>query len=246
MQNKLCSILKDSLSFPYCSATTFYYLNHIDTPLKFWSNCGDQARRLKNSLFENWFKASYIEDILVGRHRSILCEVWQDTFYLNPYLMHEMPVLLDSLTNKVINSYPMSESAKSIIHISKEGNILNVMKLWPNTARKDSFSFNIGNKIEKDLTYEDHLSRAPHPEQKNLSLRVIDIEVKEVFHVIFDFLRQNLSAISSKGKFERWTIEFNDIIKKMARIIDSSPWEIEDYIMWAFLIREEIIRNGLR
>lgn len=114
-----------------------------------------------------------------------------------------MPVLLDSLTNKVINSYPMSESAKSIIHISKEGNILNVMKLWPNTARKDSFSFNIGNKIEKDLTYEDHLSRAPHPEQKNLSLRVIDIEVKEVFHVIFDFLRQNLSAISSKGKFER-------------------------------------------
>ncbi|EKE30352.1 MAG: hypothetical protein ACD_2C00001G0002 [uncultured bacterium (gcode 4)] len=242
MENKLCSIYKDGLNFPYCSATAFYYLDSIDVPDKFWSNCCDQAKRLNESLLENWFESEYIEDILVGRHRSLLCGSWNEVFFLSPYLMHTEPICITPLSDFNSKSFPFADDHKSLLHISKIWNILNATKHWPNSSRKDVFSFDIRKGVKEDLVYNDHFQRATHLEQKNLSIRVIDFEDSNVLHYIFDFISNEIFAVSSRGRFWKWTWWFLEILWRISQIIGSSPMEIEDYIFGAYLIRQKILK----
>jgi len=70
-----------------------------------------------------------------------------------------------------------------------------------------------------------------HPQQTTLSIRVVDFEDNNnVLHYIFDFTKNKFFAISKAKIFIEDSIEFNEVLKRIAEIIDSSPHEIVDYI----------------
>lgn len=70
-----------------------------------------------------------------------------------------------------------------------------------------------------------------HPEQTTLSIRVVDFEDNNnVLHYIFDFTRNKFFTISKAKIFIENSVEFNDVLKRIAEIIYSSPDEIVDYI----------------
>ena len=241
--NTLNQVYKDSLSFPYCSASAYYFFENIATPENFWSDCYGQIKRLKWELLKNWIQAEYIDDTIVGRHRSLIFKSQEGDFYLSSYLMHGEPVLLGKSSELKIPTHPFVWNDNSILCVSKRNNLLDVTKLWPNSYRKDSFHFDINNTINNDLSYEEYLFRILHPEQTTLSIRVIDFENMEVLHYVFDFTHKKIFAVSSSGKFHKGTREFDEILKRIANVIKSSPEEIEDYIHWAYIIREKMVKE---
>ena len=52
----------------------------------------------------------------------------------------------------------------------------------------------------------------------------------DVLHYIFDFTKKRILTISEGRVFHQNSIKFNEILKRIAQIIDSSPEEIVDYI----------------
>lgn len=241
--NKASEILKKNLEFPYCSASAYYNFDWQKISDNFWWNCCEQAEKLKKDLEKFWIEAKYIDDFTVGRHRSIIMK-WDDwDYYLSPYLMQEKAILLTENIQEDILVHPFIWDKSWILKISKKDNILNVTKLWPNSYRKDIFSYDINKLINDDLSLENHISRVIHPEQTTLSIRVIDFENTDVLHYIFDFKSNKIYTLSSKGRFYIGTKEFDETLKKIANIIDSSPSEIQDFIHWAYKIREKILKH---
>lgn len=241
--NKASEILKKNLEFPYCSASAYYDFDWQNISEKFWWNCCEQAEKLKKDLEKSWIEAKYIDDFTVWRHRSIIMK-WNDwDYYLSPYLMQEKAILLTENIQEDILVHPFIWDKSWILRISKKDNILNVTKLWPNSYRKDIFSYDINKLINDDLSLENHIARVIHPEQTTLSIRVIDFKNIDVLHYIFDFKLNKIYTLSSKGRFYNGTKEFDETLNKIAEIINSNPSEIQDFIYWAYKIREKILKH---
>ena len=244
--NKLFDIHHKSLSYPYCSATSFYVLNGISTLANFGADCIGQAIILKQKLHDASIEAKYIDDQMVGRHRSLICEIAGHSYYLTTYLMHQYPVLLNS-ASLVVPSFPIVQGCSSAIHFSKDNSILEVKKTWANFFRIDRFVFDIDSATSEELSREEWMRRLIHPEQNTISIRVIDFENVEVLHYVMHAMKADKTyAISSKGVSPKGTGEYVRTLRRIAKLIGSAPSEIQDYIGSAYLLRQEMLRSGLR
>lgn len=242
-KEKIDKIYKENLHFPYCSATSFYLLSNIETPTKFWSNCYEQAKKLKNDLKKCNIETKFLEDIKIKRHRSLVYMNKDLVIYFWPYLILPNPIIFENITNLEIDSFPYLVNKNSTVTVNKNSNILNVSKNWPNSNRIDSFYFDLNLATNYERIYEEYLEKILHPEQKNLSIRVIDFENNNLLHYVFDFINHKFYVIFNTTRHDKWSKEFNLVLSRIWKIINSSPSEIEDYIYWWFLNRQKLISN---
>lgn len=198
-KNKLINIYKDNLSSPYCSASTFYLLNGIFPLDKFGTDCVGQAKKLKQKLHDASICTKYIDDNITGRHRSLMCEIEGQLYYMTTYLMHQSPIPLNS-DSLVVPSFPFAHGISSKVFISKRDSILDVKKTWINARRIDEFSFDINGATDEEVSHEEWMRRLVHPEQKTISIRAIDSENVEVLHYVMHASRADRTyTISSLG-----------------------------------------------
>lgn len=239
--NKLIEIYKENLSFPYCSASGYYLLSGICPPDKFGSDCVGQAKILKQKLHDASICAKYIDDNETGRHRSLLCEIEGQLYYMTTYLMHPAPVPLNSGL-LVVPSFPFVQGVSSSIFISIKGTILDVKKTWINSCRIDRFCFDINSANNEELSHEEWMRRLIHPEQKTISIRVMDIVNVEVLHYVMHVSKADRTHTSSSlGVSQKGSGEYNRTLRRIAELIGSSPSEIEEYIYGAYKIRKEML-----
>ena len=239
----LFDIHQKSLSFPYCSATSFYVLNGISAPDNFGADCIGQAIILKQKLHDASIEAKYLDDKIVGRHRSLICEIAGHSYYLTTYLMHQLPVLLDS-ASLIVPSFPIAQGCFSGINFTKKNSILEVKKTWVNSCRIDKFVFDIESASNEELSREEWMRRLIHPEQKTISIRVIDFSNDDVLHYVMHATKADKTyVISSQGVSPKGTGKYDSTLRRIAELICSSPKEIQEYIYGAYLIRETLIKS---
>jgi len=230
--------------YPYSSAAFYYVYNGISPPDKLGTDCVGQAEILKQKLHELSITAKYIEDTIVGRHRSLLCEVDCQQYYMSPYLLHQYPVPLNKATLLVLPTFPVMQGQASKLFITKTDNILEVKKTWLNSSRVDRFCFDLNISTSMELTQQEWMRRLIHPEQKTISIRVLDPLNGEVLHYLINI--ENLNGayvISSNGASYKQSEEFNRVLKRIAELTDSAPSEIEDYIFGALALRHRLLSD---
>lgn len=245
MNKKFNSICNDEFFYPYCSATSFYRLSgaELDFSEKFGSDCVWQSARLKKRLTEAGVRCKYIDDVIVGRHRSLLCDMDGYLYYVSPYLMLDYPVFIGSHKDAnatIATSYPYVGNSPSPVDISLEEGMLSVVKRWNVTGRVDSYRFDLNKTTNDELTSFEYIRRLIHPEQNNLSMRIIDKQEKEVLHYIVPL--SNIACaftLSSKGMARNGTTQYKVVLGRIASLLEATQDEIEDYVIGAVMIRSK-------
>lgn len=185
IRKKLFEILLESLSFQYSSAASMYILDDQRPPKKFGSNCYEQARNTKIALQAAGFEKTYfVEDTIVGRHRSIICETEAGRFLFCPYFMHLDLIHIDAIqADLTIDAYPIVEGIGSTIAVTRTENRITITKSWPRQERIDRFTFDLDRHITSDIDFDDYVARAIHPEQSTLSIRFLNTTTGAIDHL---------------------------------------------------------------
>ncbi|MBT3583165.1 hypothetical protein HN924_03220 [Candidatus Woesearchaeota archaeon] len=170
----------------YSSATSPFLLNGDRWPVQFGTNCCEEAKVLRHILTQFEFsQVYYLDDQLTKRHRSLLCELDNKTYYINPYFMIPQAIELDQLDSIEVDTFPIVNDEYSIVTLTKDGAQLSVTKSWPGSDRKDKFQFDISQAHNNELEFEDYIQRVFHEEQRTLSIRVLDVYTNATDHIVF-------------------------------------------------------------
>lgn len=246
---KLRMILIKALDFQYSSAASMYILDGQHPPKKFGSNCYEQARNLRNALIAAGFDQTYfIEESLVGRHRSLISLINGERFYFNPYFMHCELIDLDATRPKnKFNSYPIVNGNYSPINITMDGNQLTVVKQWPLQKRVDKFIFDINKPIANEWHYEDYFSRVFHPEQTTLSIRFLNTTSGTVDHLAYaidDTIKNNrqlfIKTNENKKILESDSVLFDKKLEELTTLISSNKKETLDFLYGAIDLHKKL------
>jgi hypothetical protein len=230
---------KESLAFPYCSATHFYRHVGIHVPERFGDNCYEQSKRLVNRLEVNGIKARLLKDLMVGRHHSVVAFHDGKEYYLNPYFMHREPILI-SEDNEEHEAYPLN--GNRMITTVLFGKLLMAEKRWPKSKRKDKFMFDLSASV-CELSCEEYTNALLHPEQKTVSIRAIDYESADVLHACRSNEDKSFFCLDMNGRYLRGTRHYDRIIDSLSALIRSNSSEIHDFLWGAGLLREEMLKS---
>ncbi|KKU37144.1 MAG: hypothetical protein UY31_C0010G0012 [Candidatus Wolfebacteria bacterium GW2011_GWE1_48_7] len=228
-----------------------YVLNGQRPSKQFGSNCYEQSRNIRNELTKAGFDQTYyIEDMIVGRHRSILCYTNKRRFIFCPYFMHRELIDVDGIKDtRTIPAYPIVQGVPSTIRVMREGDIITIAKDWPGQERVDRFTFNLTRGISDDLDFNDYIFRALHEEQTTLSIRFLDQKTGTVDHLICvadtNHLNEELYIRTNEGvripRSDRAV--FNTKLSTLASIISVDANDAIDFLLKARVLHEKFRIN---
>ena len=225
---------------------------------KFGSNCYEQARSLRNTLIAAGFSKAYlVEDMINGRHRSVLCPIQEKLFLVDPYLMHCEPIDISTIVNSYsADSFPITRGEKSILTLRRQKDLITITKSWPYQNRIDTFTINISNPCTHDLTRAQYFERAFHPKQTTLSIRFLNTITGSVDYLAYPIHANKpelaeLYIQTSEGNVitQSDSATFNTKLEELTALIDSNNAEVIDFLHEAINLRKKLleetpIRNG--
>lgn len=254
---------------PYNSCSQLYeYFGGIEPDPRFGATCAFQALHLADRL-----EGAGASDVALhrdNRHVAVTCVAEGRRYLLDPYLLHRDPLDMEAATLKGSTSspaYPVrlddrhQERASRLelqSHRSGEAITLKYSRYSPSTGRYAlARYFQLRPAIrETTLPPVDTIKALLfHPEQNNLSIRVLDRKREHVTDLIYPLYyyrgnpvrAEHLIVQTNTGEIVvPGTLSYDVKLKRMADALGTSTAEVEDFVLGAARLYEQHAPAGVQ
>ncbi len=245
-------------SVHYSSVTQYYeYLESRQVDRRFGTSCGFQALAVGRALEE-----AGIDDVryyMDGRHAAVICRDDDGERYLcDPYLMHTTPISLIEAARPEgvdVEAYPITIDENGVRHTSQlkvryleSSNVISLQYLRlaaGSTKRTLSryFRLRLDRPVEGPPAPEEVRMMLFHPEQNNLSVRVIDPKHGAVISLIYPVCLyhglgrpsvEHLQIVTSEQSLpiaHSQTLPFQTQLRRMARVLGVASDNLVQFVM---------------
>lgn len=242
------------LLLPYCSVTPVFQVAGKTVPKAFGDNCIGQAEEVALELQ----KFSSIEPLYVreGRHHAVIWTEDGQTFFFDPYLLHQEPINLDVIRlspeqRQRFAAYPFVEDRHGemrtgyleiIFEFDPQMFCVKKGRFDPERDSYDvtTFSFDLGSRTPYRTAPGDS-EIAFAQEQTTLSIRTLDKQTGGVMHLVYPiskthpqgivdsqllYIKTNIGAVLQNG-----SSEYGMALKEIADFVGHSPDALESFVM---------------
>lgn len=244
---------------PYSSVAQMHqFLGGVDPDPRFGASCVLQSLELAETL-----RADGFDDVVLhvdGRHVAVTCRCEGRPYLLDPYLLHAAPILLDDVmaaSRGAFSAYPIrgGVAAELRVRVYRTAPVVSLAHfvydpVAAQLALNRHFKLRLDAAVDRGLSADDVKAVLFHPEQNNLSIRVLDRRDLCLTDLIYPIAHHHGDALiceerlvcrTNEGTFAPYGSrdEFETLVSRICGAIGATREELVAFMLDGVRLYEE-------